>query len=86
MTTRGCRARVVLVEKRGRCSSGISIAGSSRRRRSRMSALMNSSPGGGVRPSTVIGPHAIIWLSGSAETPPAAVTPGSAASRSQSCR
>ena len=31
---------------------------------------MNFSPGGGTRPSTVIGPHAIIWLSGSAETPP----------------
>ena len=33
---------------------------------------MKVSPGGGVRPSTVIGPHAIIWLSGSDETPPAA--------------
>ena len=29
-----------------------------------------------MRPSTVIGPHAIIWLSGSAETPPAAVDAG----------
>ena len=43
-----------------------------------MSTLMNFSPAGGARPSTVIGPHAIIWLSGSAVTPPAAVTPGSA--------
>ena len=46
---------------------------------------MNFSPSGAVRPSTVIGPHAIIWLSGSAVTPPAAVTPGSVDSRSQSC-
>ena len=44
----------------------------------RMSALMNSSPAGGVRPSTVIGPHANIWLSGSDDTRPDAVTPGSA--------
>ena len=32
-----------------------------------MSALMNASPGARVRPSTTIGPHANIWLSGSAE-------------------
>ena len=49
----------------------------------RWSTLMKASPGCGVRPSTVIGPHAIIWLSGSDETPPTAVTPGSADSRDQ---
>ena len=46
-----------------------------------MSALMNASPGARVRPSTTIGPHANIWLSGSAEIAPAASTPGSAAIR-----
>jgi hypothetical protein len=38
--------------------------------------LMNFSPSGAARPSTVIGPHAIIWLRGNAVTPPVAVTPG----------
>ena len=47
---------------------------------------MNFSPAGGTRPSTLIGPHAIMPLSGSAEMPPAAVTPGSSARRGQSWR
>ena len=34
---------------------------------------MNFSPAGETRPSTVIGPHANIWLSGSEVTAPAAV-------------
>ena len=66
----------LLGRRDARCAAGSPSRGSSRRRRSRMSTLMNFSPRGGGRPSTVIGPHAIIWLSGSAETPPAAVTPG----------
>ena len=47
---------------------------------------MNASPGRGARPSTVIGPHAIIWLNGSDETPPTADTPGSADTRAQMSR
>ena len=47
---------------------------------------MKASPGCGVRPSIVIGPHAIIWLSGSDETPPTADTPGIAPSRVQISR
>ncbi len=50
----------------------------------RVSALMNFSPAGGMRPSTVIGPHANIWLSGSEVTAPAEVTPGRLPSRSHS--
>ena len=52
----------------------------------RWSTLMNASPGCGIRPSTVIGPHAIIWLSGSDDTPPTPTTPGSAATRAQISR
>ncbi len=50
----------------------------------RVSALMNFSPGGGTRPSTVIGPQANIWLSGNEVTAPAAITPGRRSSRCQS--
>ena len=50
----------------------------------RVSALMNFSPAGGTRPSTVIGPQANIWLSGSEVTAPAAVTPGRLSSRCHS--
>ena len=66
--------------------SGISIARKYSPPTIRMSTLMNFSPAAGTRPSIVIGPHAIIWLSGSELTPPAAVTPGSRASRAQSRR
>ena len=45
-----------------------------------------ASPGGGVRPSTVIGPHAKNWLIGSELTPPDPVTPGSRSRRSHSSR
>ncbi len=65
---------------------GIPRASKYRPLATRWSALMKFSPGGGVRPSMVIGPQAKKPLRGREVMPPAAVTPGNASSRAQRSR